>query len=155
MKKLLNMFSIFVILLSSNMKAQDFYSSMTKADHVEATKSLKFTTKLNTNHVSAALKIDPSSNNFDAEIKKYINGKINVTIDGNTKPLVFTGSQVKGESVWVYFEANNVSQISTLRIKNNILDVFPKQVNIVNVSYKGNQKNMTFQKGKEVAEVAF
>jgi hypothetical protein len=79
-----------------------------------------------------------------------------VSVNGANKNLTFTGSQVNGESVWVYFEAGDVSDISTLKIKNSLLlDAYPKQLNLVNIAYKGVQKNMTFQRGKEVSEVSF
>ena len=69
---------------------------------------------------------------------------------------IFTGSQVSGESVYVYFEAGGVGDISTLKIKNTILlSAFPKQLNLVNIAYKGQQKTLNFQRGKEVNEVSF
>jgi hypothetical protein len=77
-------------------------------------------------------------------------------VNGSAKTLTFTGSQVSGETVWVYFEANGISEINSLKIKNTILlGAFPKQINIVNVAYKGNQKTMNFQRGKEINEVEF
>ena len=134
----------------------DFYSSMTKVDYLEASKTLKFTTKLNTSHISDALKINPNTAGFEAEVKKYVNNNFDLFVNGSTKTLTFTGSQVNGESVWVYYEANGVSAISTIRIKNTILlSSFPKQFNLVNIAYKGNQKTMNFQRGKEVNEVSF
>lgn len=139
----------------SFMKA-DFYSSMTKVDYLEASKTLKFTTKLNTSHISDALKINPNTAGFEAEVKKYVNNNFDLFVNGSTKTLTFTGSQVNGESVWVYYEANGISAISTIRIKNTILlSSFPKQFNLVNIAYKGNQKTMNFQRGKEVNEVSF
>ena len=134
----------------------DFYSSMTKVDYLEASKTLKFTTKLNTSHISDALKINPNTAGFEAEVKKYVNNNFDLFVNGSTKTLTFTGSQVNGESVWVYYEANGISAISTIRIKNTILlSSFPKQFNLVNIAYKGNQKTMNFQRGKEVNEVSF
>ncbi|MNK21555.1 hypothetical protein D3C87_398140 [compost metagenome] len=134
----------------------DFFSSMTKVDYIDGTKTLKFTTKLNTTHISQAIKIDPTTAGFDAEVKKYMNANVDVSINGTPKTLTFTGSQVNGESVWVYYEASNVSDISSLKIRNSILTgQFPKQVNIVNITYKGNLKTLNFQKGKETSEVSF
>ena len=134
----------------------DFYSSMTKVDYLEASKTLKFTTKLNTSHISDALKINPNTAGFEAEVKKYVNNNFDLFVNGSAKTLTFTGSQVNGESVWVYYEANGISAISTIRIKNTILlSSFPKQFNLVNIAYKGNQKTMNFQRGKEVNEVSF
>ena len=134
----------------------DFFSSMTKVDYVEGSKTLKFTTKMNTEHVSSALKINPNTAGFEAEVKKYVNRNFDVSVNGAAKNLTFTGSQVNGETVWVYFEAGGVSDINSLRIKNSILlDAFPKQFNVVNVAYKGQQKTMNFQRGKETNEISF
>ena len=134
----------------------DFYSSMTKVDYVEGSKTLKFTTKMNTQHISDAIKINPNTAGFEAEVKKYVNNHFDLFVNGSPKTLTFTGSQVNGQSVWVYFEAGGVSEISTLKIKNTILlGTFPRQINLVNIAYKGSQKTMNFQRGKEVNEVSF
>jgi hypothetical protein len=129
---------------------------MTKVDFVEGSKTLKFTTKINTAHIAEAIKINPNTAGFDAEVKKYVNNNFDIAVNGVDKNLTFTGSQVNGESVWVYFETTGVEGISSLKIKNTLLlNSFPKQINIVNVAYKGSQKTLTFQRGKEVNEVNF
>lgn len=134
----------------------DFYSSMTKVDYLEASKTLKFTTKMNTAHISDAIKINPNTASFEAEVKKYVNNNFDLYVNGSARNLTFTGSQVNGESVWVYFEAGGITDVSTIRIKNTILlSTFPKQFNLVNIAYKGNQKTMNFQRGKEMNEVSF
>lgn len=156
MKKFLHITWIFALLLSMSFMKADFYSSMTKVDYLEASKTLKFTTKLNTAHISDAIKINPNTAGFEAEVKRYVNNNFDLYVNGSARTLTFTGSQVNGESVWVYYEANGISDVSTIRIKNTILlSSFPKQFNLVNIAYKGNQKTMNFQRGKEVNEVSF
>ena len=156
MKKFLYFTGILMVLLMMSFMAADFYSSMTKVDYMEGSKTLKFTTKMNTAHISDAVKINPNTAGFEAEVKKYVNNNFDLYVNGSAKTLTFTGSQVNGESVWVYFEANGISDISTIKIKNTImLSTFPKQFNLVNIAYKGNQKTMNFQRGKEVNEVSF
>ncbi|MGC4128606.1 MAG: M penetrans family 1 protein [Bergeyella sp.] len=156
MKKYLYISGAVVLLAMMSFVFADFYSSMTKVDYVEGSKTLKFTTKMNTSHISDAIKINPSTAGFEAAVKQYVNNNFSVSVNGSSKTLTFTGSQVNGESVWVYFEAGNVSDINTLKIKNSLLiSPFPKQVNMVNIAYKGSQKTMSFQKGKEVSEVSF
>ncbi|MBP7320254.1 MAG: hypothetical protein KA953_04250 [Lachnospiraceae bacterium] len=157
MKKYLLILAAGLLMISFfSFKDFDFFSSMTKVDYIDGTKTLKFTTKLNTTHISQAVKIDPATAGFEAEVKKYVNNNMDVAINGAPKSLTFTGSQVNGESVWVYYEAGNVSDISSLKIKNSILiGQFPKQVNIVNITYKGTLKTLNFQKGKETSEVSF
>lgn len=156
MKKFLYISGIFAAFLLMSFMAADFYSSMTKVDYVDGSKTLKFTTKMNVEHVSSAININPNTAGFEAEVKKYVNNRFSVAANGSNLRLTFTGSQVNGESVWVYFEASGVSNISSLKINNSILlETFPKQVNIVNIAYKGNQKTMTFQRGRESNEVNF
>lgn len=156
MKKFLQITGIFVLMILMSFSVADFYSSMTKVDYVEGSKTLKFTTKMNTQHISDAIKINPNTAGFEAEVKKYVNNNFDLYINGSPKTLTFTGSQVNGESVWVYFETSGVTGIGSIKIKNTILlSTFPKQFNIVNIAYKGNQKTMNFQRGKEVNEVSF
>ena len=156
MKNFLHIIGIFALMLMTSFGTADFYSSMTKVDYVEGSKTLKFTTKMNTQHISDAIKINPNTAGFEAEVKKYVNNNFDLFVNGSPKTLTFTGSQVNGESVWVYYEAGGVGEINTLKIKNTImLSTFPKQFNIVNIAYKGSQKTMNFQRGKEVNEVSF
>ena len=156
MKKFLYISGILSLFVMFSFMTVDFFSSITKVYDVDGSKTLKFTTKINTSHVSDAIKINRSTAGFDAEVKKYVNNNFDVYVNGASKTLTFTGSQVSGETVWVYFEANGVSDISSLKIKNTILlSAFPKQINLVNIAYKGAQKTMNFQRGKEVNEVSF
>lgn len=156
MKNFLHIIGIFALMVMTSFGTADFYSSMTKVDYVEGSKTLKFTTKMNTQHISDAIKINPNTAGFEAEVKKYVNNNFDLFVNGSPKTLTFTGSQVNGQSVWVYYEAGGVSEISTLKIKNTILlGTFPRQINLVNIAYKGSQKTMNFQRGKEVNEVSF
>ena len=156
MKIFIVLFFLFLSIIFFFFFFLDFYKSHTKVDYVEGSKTLKFTTKLNSGHIDEVLKINPNTTAFEAEVKRYVNSHFDVYVNGQNKELTFTGSQVNGESVWVYFEANNVSDVSSLKIKNNImLEAYPKQLNLVNIAYKGTQKNMNFMRGKEVNEVSF
>lgn len=156
MKKRIFLGALATLLIVMSFAMSQFYSSLTKVDYVEGSKTLKFTTKLNTNHISDALKINPNTTSFEAEVKQYIGKNFDLNINGAKKNLTFTGSQVNGESVWVYFEATGVENIKSLKIKNSILlEFYPKQINLVNIAYKGSQKNMTLQRGKDTAEVSF
>lgn len=157
MKKNLGILGFFIILITlMNFVVSELYTSITKVDYIEGSKTLKFTTKINTNHISNTLKINPNTTDFEAEVRKYISKNFNIFINGDNKNLVFTGNQISGEYVWIYFETPNVENISNLKIKNSILlESYPKQLNMVNISYKGNQRNLTFQRGKETNEISF
>jgi len=156
MKNFLHIIGFLTLFMMLSFSDADFYSSMTKADYIEGSKTLKFTTKLNTKHISDAIKINPNTAGFEAEVKKYVNNNFDLYINGSAKTLTFTGSQVSGETVWVYFETGGVTEITNLRIRNSILlGTFPRQLNLVNIAYKGKQRTMNFQRGKETNEVSF
>lgn len=156
MKKNFYIFAILTFFVMVNFAVADFFSSMTKVDYVEGSKTLKFTTKLNTDHISNAIKIRPETAGFEAEVKKYVNKTFDVYVNGQPKNLTFTGSQVNGESVWVYFETSGVSDLNSLKIRNAILlETYPKQLNVVNVAYKGQLKTLNFLRGRETGEVNF
>ncbi|WP_277110374.1 DUF6702 family protein [Chryseobacterium taklimakanense] len=156
MKKNFYIFAILTFFVMVSFAAADFFSSMTKVDYVEGSKTLKFTTKLNTDHISNAIKIRPETAGFEAEVKKYVNKSFDVYVNGEPKNLTFTGSQVNGESVWVYFETSGVSDLNSLKIRNAILlETYPKQLNVVNVAYKGQMKTLNFLRGRETGEVNF
>lgn len=157
MKKNIRILGIFMFLgMMMSFIGYQINSSLTKADYVEGSRTLKFTTKLGTAEISKTLNIDPNSAGFEAEVKKYVGKNFVVTINGENKNLTFNGSQINGDAVFIYSEVTNVGNISTLKIRNSILlSTYPKQLNMVNIAYKGDQKNMTFQRGKETAEVSF
>lgn len=156
MKKNFYIFAVLTFFVMMSFAAADFFSSMTKVDYVEGSKTLKFTTKLNTDHISNAIKIRPETAGFEAEVKKYVNKTFDVYVNGQPKNLTFTGSQVNGESVWVYFETSGVSDLNSLKIRNAILlETYPKQLNVVNVAYKGQMKTLNFLRGRETGEVNF
>ncbi|QQV02194.1 MULTISPECIES: DUF6702 family protein [Chryseobacterium] len=156
MKRLFYILSLLTLIIMMSFNVADFYSSMTKVDYIDGSKTLKFTTKMNTSHISDAIKINRNTAGFEAEVKKYVNNNFDVFVNDAPKNLTFTGSQISGETVWVYFETSGVSDISSLKIKNTILlSAFPKQINLVNIAYKGNLRTMNFQRGKEVNEVTF
>ncbi|QCX54459.1 M penetrans family 1 protein [Elizabethkingia sp. JS20170427COW] len=129
---------------------------MTKVDYNEANGVLKFTTKMSATDLGQALKMDPKGSAFENAAKAYVSSNISVSVNGSPIKLSYTGGQVNGEAVWVYYEASKVSSINTIQIRNTImLKDFPSQMNLVNIAYKGKQKTMTFQRGKETNEVSF
>ena len=69
MKKFIGIIAIGLITMLMSFTLSDFYSSMTKVDYVEGSKTLKFTTKLNSGHIAEVLKINPNTTAFEAEVK--------------------------------------------------------------------------------------
>lgn len=157
MKKFFYIIAVFfVFVVSYSFSVADFYSSMTKVDYVEGSKTLKFTAKINAEHIAKALKMQTNTPNFKLEVERYVSKSFSIEVNGSVRNLTITGSQINGESVWVYFETSGVPEISKMKIKNAILlDVYPNQFNVVNIAYKNHQKTMNFQRGRDTSEVSF
>ena len=67
MKKNLGILGFFIILITlMNFVVSELYTSITKVDYIAGRKTLKFTTKVNTNHISNTLKINPNTTDFEA-----------------------------------------------------------------------------------------
>ncbi|NAW52005.1 M penetrans family 1 protein [Elizabethkingia argentiflava] len=155
MKKLFNILGLLSLLIGM-FSFMDFHSSMTKVDYNEANGVLKFTTKMSAPDLERVLKMDSKNGAFENAAKNYVNTNFSASVNNNPIRLTYTGSQVNGETVWVYFEATGIGNINSIKIKNTLLlNDFTNQINLVNIAYKGQQKTMTFQRGKEVNEVSF
>ena len=67
---------------------------------------------------------------------------------GRPLPLSPVGQKIEGRFIWVYQEAPIPATLSVLHITHNALrDIWPEQVNLVNVEHDGDLKSATFQAG--------
>lgn len=157
MKKKISILGVFAsLLLLMSFVMSDFYSSLTTIDYEAKSKTLIIKTKLNTKHLSDALKINPNTTGFEAAVRQYLGKNLSISINESPKSLTFDGSQISDDAVWITAKIAGVEDIKSLKIKNSILlEFYPKQINLVNIAYKGTQKNMTLQRGKDTAETSF
>ena len=66
--------------------------------------------------------------------------------DGQALPLSPVGQEIEGRFIWVYQETPIPAALSVLHITHNALrDIWPEQINLVNVERDGNLKSATFQ----------
>lgn len=68
--------------------------------------------------------------------------------DGRTLPLKPVGHEIDGRFLWVYAETTIPANISSLTLRHDVLrDIWPEQVNLVNVELNGDVKSATFMGG--------
>ena len=68
--------------------------------------------------------------------------------DGRVLPLTPVGNEIEGRFLWVYAEAAIPVEITALRLRHDALrDIWPEQVNLVNVEVNGAVKSATFMGG--------
>jgi hypothetical protein len=68
--------------------------------------------------------------------------------DGRILPLAPVGNEIEGRFLWVYAETAIPGEITALRLRHEALrDIWPEQVNLVNVEVNGAVKSATFMGG--------
>lgn len=76
--------------------------------------------------------------------------------DGSVIPLVDVGYEMDGRYFWVYQEARVPDDLVGLLIKNDSLrEIWPSQINTVNIEGKGDIQTVTFEGNTEIQAVHF
>ncbi|HEY4875503.1 MAG TPA: DUF6702 family protein [Puia sp.] len=130
-----------------------FYVSVTEINHNPKDKTLEISCKIFINDFETALektfssKVDlDNAKNKDANdklISSYITKHFQIVVDGKPQQLQFVGSENKSESVWSYFQVNNIASVKKIDIKSNILyESFESEINIIHVTVSGNRKSL-------------
>jgi hypothetical protein len=130
-----------------------FYVSVTEIDQNAKDKTLEISCKIFINDFETALektfnsKVDlnnaKSKDANDKMISAYIMKHFQIAVDGKPQPLQFVGSEDKSESVWSYFQVNNVASVKKIDIRTNILyESFESEINILHVTVSGNRKSL-------------
>ncbi|MGO2333246.1 MAG: DUF6702 family protein [Pseudoalteromonas nigrifaciens] len=114
-----------------------------------------------TEHAVAHLfkgKVDIISNKIDQQrFAKYVESHVALqTLNGEPLPLNFVGAQVDGKFFWVYQEAPIPVKIAGIKMSNGALrDLWPSQVNMVNVEGQGKIKTLNFTQDDTWLEAKF
>ena len=68
--------------------------------------------------------------------------------DGNTLALKAVGHEIEGRFIWVYAETAIPPEIRSLTLRHDVLrDIWPEQVNLVNIERHGDVQSATFTGG--------
>ena len=103
-------------------------------------------------------KVDIISNKVDQQrFAKYVESHVALkTLSGETLKLNSVGAQVDGKFFWVYQEAAIPKGIKGIKMSNGALrDLWPSQVNMVNVEGKGKIKTLNFSQDDTWLEARF
>ena len=87
----------------------------------------------------------------------YVHGRFAlVDQDGTAIPLAPVGNELDGRHLWVYAEAPIPAELTALTLSHDALrDVWPDQVNLVNVERDGTVRSATFDGGRREATIHF
>ena len=91
---------------------------------------------------------------------KYVHQRFNLFgSDQQSMPLKIVGVELDGKFFWVYQETtlpSQFNQIENMTIRHDALrDLWPKQVNTINVEGKGKLQTLTFTDSVELLKITF
>lgn len=144
------MFQWFII--SAMAVLHPFFVSVIEMNHNAKEKSVEVSIRIFTDDLEATLKkvnnskvdlLNPNNKvNNDKLIVEYIRQKMAIKIDTKLVVLEYVGYEIKKESVWIYFEIDNIASIKKVDVNCNLLyDFEKKQINIFNVKANGKEES--------------
>lgn len=140
------------LLLSSYSNNHEYYVSVTKVEYIEKEKSLQIISQIFIDDFekliherydkSVTLALGQEAGKIDGYMQKYLKNKFDVKVNTQDVEFEFLGKEYKDDIVYCYLEIQNIKDISTLEIKNEVLfDINPKQQNILRTKIKGKDKS--------------
>ncbi len=129
-----------------------FYLSVTEINHNAAAKTLEISCKMFADDMESILEknyratlditTDKDKSQFDRFIPDYFSRHLSLTVDGKAVKYSFVGYENDKESVYVYFEVEQVGGFKKMDVNNSLLcDFNNEQINIVHVTVNGNRKS--------------
>lgn len=129
-----------------------FFVSVIDMKHNEKDKSIEVSLRIFTDDLEGALKKnynlitdlgkDVNNNLVNNAVAKYIQSKLQITVDGKAKTMKYIGYEIIKESAWVYVEFDDVNLVKKIDMSCSLLyDCQDKQSNIFNIKANGTEKN--------------
>lgn len=134
-----------------------YYISLTEIEYDEKSKSVQlimnvfiddFETALNKDYnLNLELATNKETNQFDNHFYKYLKEHFKISINNNLKNYKFIGKEYDGNILYFYLEINNVENIKSIEIQNDILIYhFPEQQNLIKAKINGKRKSLFLDK---------
>jgi len=139
-------------LLNSYSNKHEYYVSVTKLEYVKEQKSLQIISQIFIDDFekliherydeNITLAIKEESEMVDVYMEKYLKYKLDIKVNTKDMDFTFLGKEYKDDITYCYLEIENVEDIKTLEIKNEVLfDIYPEQQNILRTKVKGKDKS--------------
>lgn len=144
--------SVGLTLTSSNTK-HEYYVSVTNIEHAQVQESVQIISQVFIDDFerlirerydeTITLAEDDEPEIVDEYMKRYLEDKLKISINGKDYKFNFIGKEYKEDITYCYLEIENIKDIKSIRVVNRILfDILPEQQNIVRL--KLNDRNKSF-----------
>ena len=152
--------------LMSFFNGHEYYVSVTKIEYVKEEKSLQIISQIFIDDFEKLLRERYDESIVLAEkdepeiietyMKKYLNIKLDFKVNTRDVKFNFIGKEYKEDIVYCYLEIENIEDIKTIEIKNQVLfDICPEQQNILRTKIKGKTKSFILVKENDKAVLNF
>ena len=142
------LFLFLIVPLFAFTTAHKYYVSLTQVDYNEKSQALQMTmtvfiddmeTTLN-NTYAKQFNLDTEKEPEDSNqfFEDYLKKHFQVKLEGKEKQLSYIGKKYEGDVVYLYFEIEQVEDVKTIEINNNMLmEFFEQQKNMIKLKVKG------------------
>lgn len=143
-----------VLFSLSFISAHKFYLSVTEINYSKKDQSIQMLSRIFIDDLESVLEeryemdfnLDTQEElkRTDEYLEKYLDGKIELKINGEHTPFVFLGKEYDNDVVKCYLEIENITleNIKNIQIENNLLfDSFEEQQNIVHFKLDKHKKS--------------
>jgi hypothetical protein len=156
---------LFIIPLLS-FTAHKYYLSLTEIKYNPEEKAIQIILNVFIDDIEEALNKDYNLDlrlNTKKELKnnavyfeKYLRDKLQFKVDGITKKFIYLGKEYDADSIYFYLEIENIDQLKTLELTNNLLlKHFSKQQNLIKCKLNDKNKTVLLTKDKNSAKFKY
>lgn len=147
---------LFIIPLLS-FSVHKYYLSLTQINYNKETKSIQIIINVFMDDIETALNKDYNIDlqlttkkelkNNDVYFERYLKEKLFFKIDNLKKEFNYIGKEYDGDLVYFYLEIENINQLKTINITNNVLiNHFPEQQNLIKSKVNKKHKSILLTK---------
>ncbi len=163
MKKI---FILLFILPLFSFSVHKYYISLTEIEYKEKTQSVQMIMNVFIDDIENAINKDYNVDlqlTTKDELKKvdelffnYLQKHYKVKINDTNKTYRFIGKEYDGDIVYFYLEIENITNIKTIEIQNDVLiNHFPEQQNLIKTSIKKARKSLFLDKKNDKGLLKF
>lgn len=155
MKKMIRIIALLIVTIGIlSFEWHKFYVSIADVKHNHENNHLELSIKVFTDDLEKALHLLDSTARIDDQasldlykelIDKYLSKHV---IIGQKNKLTYIGAELDFDVAWLYLESDAIEDQSINMVNSIFTDVYPEQVNVLNLSCKSKVKSYLFHTDK-------
>lgn len=166
MKKIIIILLLAFIPLFAFTGFHKYYISITQINYIKEKQSVQIITRIFIDDFEKVLReryddklellVKNESKDVNEYIEQYLKNKMRVTINEKNMTLNFIGKEYDIDVVQCYLEIENVKNINSIEISNQILfDLFDNQQNMIKTKINSKQKSFLLNQSNKIAMLNF